>query len=105
MTRAYGSSSTPEGSSKVYLITLLGTLNSDWSDRLGGMNISADRDEDDRPVTLLQGKLRDQSALSGILIAVHDLHLPILKVERLKENQWKSAPPEIPNHGKGKADE
>lgn len=101
MKRVHGSSSTSEESSNVYRITLLGTLNPDWSDRLGGMSITPDQDEDGRRITVLQGHLRDQSALSGILVTVYELHLTILQVELLKDSRWKPQPTRIPDAANG----
>ena len=37
-------------------------------------------------MTVLQGRVRDQAELSGILNALYELHLPLLKVEYLGEN-------------------
>jgi hypothetical protein len=47
------------------------------------MSISVTRERGTRPVTLLEGKLRDQSALAGVLNTLYELHLPILNVEAL----------------------
>ena len=53
------------------------------SDLLGGMAISPDTVEADRPVTTLCGELSDQAALAGVLNTLYELHLPVLLVKRL----------------------
>jgi len=53
------------------------------SDLLGGMTISPDTVEADPPVTTLEGELRDQAALAGVLNTLYELHLPVLLVKRL----------------------
>jgi hypothetical protein len=65
-----------------YTICVQGTLGADWSDRLGGLQItvSAARDE---PVTELIGRLPDQAALMGVLTSLYDLGLPLISVERV----------------------
>ena len=69
-----------------YRISVQGNLNESWSDRLGGMAITATRDPNGLPVTTLTGWLRDQAALLGVLNALYDpLHLPLLSVEYLAD--------------------
>jgi len=69
-----------------YRILLQGQLNPNWSGRLGGMQVVAPALEADTGVTVLQGRVRDQAELSGILNALYELHLPLLKVEYLGED-------------------
>ena len=69
-----------------YRILLQGQLDPNWSGRLGGMQVVAPALETDTGVTLLQGRVRDQAELSGILNALYELHLPLLKVEYLGKN-------------------
>jgi hypothetical protein len=58
-----------------------------WSDRLAGMRITPGLPEKDPPVSsTLEGHLRDQTQLSGVLNSLYELHLPILLVEYLGEN-------------------
>lgn len=66
-----------------YRILIRGTLNADWSDRLGDMTISAAPQADGSPATALLGELVDQSALVGVLNTLHDLGLPLVSVERV----------------------
>ena len=68
-----------------YRILILGTLDAGWSDRLGGMTISATRLADGATATTLIGALADQSALVGVLNTLHDLGLPLVSVERVAD--------------------
>ena len=54
-----------------------------WLGKLGGMVIISAFKENEQPVTILEGLLLDQAALSGVLNALHELHLPLLSVECL----------------------
>jgi hypothetical protein len=64
-----------------YQICVQGILDKGWSDRLGGVTITATGQTSDAPVTTLSGRLLDQAALFGVLNALHDLRLPLLSVE------------------------
>ena len=68
-----------------YLIEIEGHLDKSWSDRLAGMRITTRYRADQTAVTILIGRLKDQSELSGVLNSLHDLHLSILKVEVVKD--------------------
>jgi hypothetical protein len=68
-----------------YRILIRGALDASWSDRLGGMAISAAQLADGTPATKLIGELTDQSALVGVLNALHDFGLPIISLERLAD--------------------
>jgi len=64
-----------------YQIRVQGVLNQNWSDRLGGMTITAAGQDSEAPVTTLSGRLLDQAALCGVLNTLHDLRLPLLSVD------------------------
>ncbi len=68
-----------------YRIRVQGHLDDSWSDRLGGMVITRAFTADKQPMTILIGHLKDQAALSGVLNAIYDLHLPVISVEYLDE--------------------
>ncbi len=68
-----------------YRIRVQGHLDDSWSDRLGGMVITRAFTEDKERMTILIGHLRDQGALTGVLNALYDLHLPVFTVEFLDE--------------------
>ena len=67
----------------VYRITVEGEMDESWSDQLGGMTISVHREDGSSPMTVLEGRRIDQAALSGVLDALYELHLPVLSVELL----------------------
>ena len=69
-----------------YRIVVQGALSAEWSDRLGGLAITASREG---PVsrTTLVGLIRDQAALAGVLETLYGLHLPILRVEQVEVNE------------------
>ena len=66
-----------------YRIRVQGNLDNSWVDRLGGMAITVDKSLDKPSVTILEGLLPDQAALSGILNTLYELHLPLISVENL----------------------
>jgi hypothetical protein len=67
---------------KMYRILLQGYLDKDWSDRLEGLTISTTA-EGDEPLTILQGRLDDEEALSGVLTTLHDLGYSLVSVDCL----------------------
>jgi len=67
-----------------YQITVQGRIDPTSSDLLGGMTISPATAEEGLPVTTLEGDLRDQAALAGVLNTLYELHLPVISVKRLK---------------------
>lgn len=75
-----------EGPGK-YRIVVQGTLNESWAERLASMRIICGGAEDGGPQqATLTGYLRDQAQLSGVLNHLYELHLPILLVEYIPEN-------------------
>jgi hypothetical protein len=67
-----------------YRIHVLGSLDESWSDRLGGLRITACSQKDQEgSVTELFGKVRDQAELAGLLDSLYELHLTLLSVEYL----------------------
>jgi len=70
-----------------YRIRVLGILDESWSARLGGLRIrQLEHEDQERPVTELIGKMRDQAELSGLLNTLYELHLTLLSVEYLGGN-------------------
>ena len=61
-----------------YEIRVQGVLDGSWSEWLGGLEVQPL----DRGETLLIGRIRDQSALHGLLNRIRDLGLPLLCVEK-----------------------
>ena len=68
----------------VYRIMIQGILDENLSDYYGGMTIEHEGDPKQYAMTILMGKLADQSALIGVLNALHDIGYPIISVEYLE---------------------
>ncbi len=64
---------------EVYQITVLGHLDSTWSEWFDGLTITLV----DSGETILTGPLADQTALHGVLIKIRDLGLPLLGLSRI----------------------
>ena len=69
-----------------YHIEVEGVLDEVWADRLAGMRISTRKRADQSTVTALTGRLKDQAMLTGVLNGLYELHLPILSVKILPED-------------------
>jgi len=66
-----------------YRIRVRGELDPNMSDRFEGLHIENTYRKDGRAETVLEGRLDDQSALSGVLNALYDLHLPVVSADCL----------------------
>ena len=69
----------------IYRICIQGILDDTWSAYCSGMTIEHESDPHQHAVTILTGRLADQSSLMGLLNSLHDIGCPILSVERLEE--------------------
>jgi len=69
-----------------YRIEVEGILDENWAGSLAGMRISSRKRADQSTVTTLTGRLKDQAMLTGVLNGLYELHLPILSVKILSEN-------------------
>lgn len=67
----------------IYRICIGGYLDTSWSDYCGGMTIEHKNDPKFNTITILTGRLFDQSAMIGVLNSLHDIGCPILSVECL----------------------
>ncbi len=67
--------------SVIYRIRILGTLDKQWSAFCRDMTIEHTTDPQHGAMTILTGRLADQSAFIGVLNALHDLDCPILSGE------------------------
>jgi hypothetical protein len=65
----------------MYRISILGSLDKNLSDYYGSMTIEHTNDPHYGSMTILTGRLPDQSALIGVLNSLHDIGCPILLVE------------------------
>ena len=70
-----------------YHIQVIGQIDENWSNRLGGLTITSTRLDDRQVITSLHGNLIDQAALFGVLMTLYDSRLPLLSVEFLGEDQ------------------
>jgi hypothetical protein len=70
----------------VYTIRVQGKLGDEWSGRLGGMQITQEEKKGAKTISTLTGRIIDQSALSGVLNTLYELHLPVLSVNILEDN-------------------
>lgn len=77
-----GSARLTMDSPAIYSIQVRGDLDSSWSEKLGGLKVEAKAGSG---VTLLNGTLPDQAALSGVLNTLYDLQLPVISVEHLPQ--------------------
>ena len=68
----------------VYRIRIQGILDKNWSDYCGGMTIEHEGDQKRYAMTILTGRVADQSALIGVLNSLYDMGYPILSVEYLE---------------------
>lgn len=66
-----------------YRIIVQGWLDDSWSDRLSGMYIKVQIPENKKPIVILDGKLKDQADLLGVLNNLNELRLSIISVELL----------------------
>jgi hypothetical protein len=66
-----------------YQICVQGRIDQTWSHNLEGMTLSQSTVEPGPLITTLQGELRDQAALAGVLNTLYELHLTVLSVQRL----------------------
>jgi hypothetical protein len=65
----------------VYRILVSGRLDSKWSERLQGMEISPVEKEGQATYTELFGLLPDQAALMGVLDQLYNCGVPLVSVE------------------------
>ena len=75
-----------------YRISILGTLDKQWSDYCGGMTIEHQSFLDRYPMTILTGQLTDQAALVGVINSLYDMVCPIISVECVEAEQLRISP-------------
>ncbi len=67
-----------------YRIVVEGELDRVWLDRLGSLEITEQRPPGQPVVSRLEGRLKDQSALQGVLDTLFMLGMRLILVERLE---------------------
>ena len=70
-----------------YRIKIKGYLEESWSDLLAGMKVTTSSQGDEEVFATLVGRLKDQAELSGVLNTLYELHLPLLSVEILSDQE------------------
>jgi len=83
----------------VYRIQVRGSLPQKWSDRLGNMSITTGHSDKEGPVTNLEGALRDQAALQGVIKAIHNLRFTVISIEALDQGPGRDGEPNTSNTG------
>ena len=64
----------------VYQIKVKGELDKSWSDWLGSIQITLDKQDDGSVITILTVDVIDQSSLFGILDRIRDLNIFLIMV-------------------------
>jgi hypothetical protein len=72
------------GAPQNYQITIEGKLDPTWADCLGGLQICSRKEADGMEITILNGTVKDQAALRGILNQLWDLNLVLHCVEQVR---------------------
>jgi hypothetical protein len=67
--------------SALYRICIVGYLDTSWSEYCEDMTIEQTSDPKFKTITILTGRLIDQSALMGVLNSLYDIGYPIISVE------------------------
>ena len=72
-----------------YRISVIGYLDENMSDRLGGLTIqNSDIDNTaGKHMVTLTGKVSDQAALLGVLNALYSMRMPLIEVECLGDTK------------------
>ena len=67
-----------------YRIIVQGELDPEMGQRLAGMSLSKRTSPDGDTETILVGRLPDQAALSSVLNALYELHMPVVSADCLE---------------------
>jgi hypothetical protein len=76
---------------RIYRIQIEGSLDPGWSDRLGGLAITSSGRFGTKTKSVLEGELKDQGALLGVLNALYELRLSIETVEAIPPDRSEPA--------------
>ncbi len=68
----------------IYKIKVEGVLKENWIEKFQGLKIRNESSLSGKPISVLSGKINDQSALSGLLNMLYDYNMTILSVKMLK---------------------
>ena len=67
-----------------YRIRVCGPLNPALASRVAGMHIETQTRADGSIESVLEGRLADQAALTGVLNALYEWHLPVISADWLR---------------------
>ncbi|WP_148862790.1 hypothetical protein [Marinobacter fonticola] len=67
-----------------YRIVVQGGIPEDWMDRLNGMDVVTSDDAPQYKTYVLQGRVRDQTELNGLLETLYRLQVVIISVDQQK---------------------
>ena len=70
-----------------YQIEVVGHLKSQKATWFRNLTLANEYGEDGTPITVMVGKILDQTMLHGLLAKIRDLGLPLLAVNRIKSNE------------------
>jgi hypothetical protein len=73
-----------EGATGYYRIQVKGNLHENWSEWFGGLSIELEDLQDGSKATILQGSIKDQAALRGILVNLLDLNLVLVSIQQIQ---------------------
>jgi hypothetical protein len=68
---------------EIYIIRIKGHLDQEWTEWFEGFTLTNEPNGE----AVISGEIVDQAQLHGLLIKVRDLGLPLLAVNRHKENR------------------
>jgi hypothetical protein len=74
----------PDNPLVCYQVKVKGHLHEKWVDWFGGLKIESERTPDGSNITVLQGSIKDQAALRGILVKLLDLNLVLISVQQVQ---------------------
>ncbi len=69
----------------IYEIKVQGELTENEARRLGGLELKVRKNEEGKMISTLEGKISDQSALSGILNGLYDMHMMVISVNIVQQ--------------------
>ena len=69
----------------IYKIVVLGGMDSQYVNQLWGLQATVLKKKGEKSITTLIGQINDQSALSGILTMINDMHMTVISVNMLSE--------------------
>ena len=69
-----------------YQIKIQGRQTEGWADWMDNLEIVTERDSEETTITILNGIVKDQSGLHGLLNRIRDLGLTLITVQRMDKS-------------------